>query len=664
MNNTRRALRYLILVALLIAMATGAALWLRRPHAVLMFEDVTPYSGISYTGMTYGAAWGDFDGDGRPDLYLINHLSRESAKLFRNMGEGHFVDVTDKYFASQELAGDKHGAAWADYNNDGREDLVQLMGAVRGVGLERKRLFLNLGTRFEEVGETAGISNPGSRARMPLWFDFNGDGHLDLFEGAEARLDGGSAPFVFLQQEGGKFKAADEMMILASKTAPFCIITALDSDGHPELLCRITTHNQTHNRTAQVFPPKNPAGELDVLPPTAFEDVAAGDFDNDGFIDLFLARKNPPGPVALSHPAINKVLADTRIDQGNADKLVGFSFRSEGELTFRLSSADPSNPLPADQIHIGAHGNHPSGLAFTLSKETAGVPGVASHQPGGQAGIYVGFTPPDRWQVFVTEARQWLADGKSKYQEIQFEVTSSAAVANLNAIGNPVANEEAPARLFMNHAGKLIDESKKRGVNAQLVSAVNVVAGDFNNDMLLDLFVVASDELGKQKNLLLLNRGNGYFEVVADAGGAGGSQVGVGDSVTTVDYDGDGFLDLFVATGGSEGRNFGLPSESGAYHLYHNIGNGNHWIEIDLEGTKSNRDGIGALVYVTAGGVTQVRVQDGGVHHRGQNFQRLHFGLAKYTQINKITVHWPSGVVQELHGIKADQIMRIKEPGA
>lgn len=662
MNKTRRTLRYLVVVVLLIALATGATLWLRRPHAVTLFEEITPYSGIEYVGMTYGAAWGDFDGDGRPDLYVTNHLSREGAKLFRNLGRGHFVDVTDKFFASQDLEGDKHGAAWADFNNDGREDLVQLTGAVRGVGLERKRLFLNLGSKFEEVGETAGVSNPLGRTRMPLWFDINGDGPLDLFEGAEARLDGGSAPFVFLQQEGGTFKPADEKMKLASKTAPFCIVTALGSDNHPDLVCRITTHNQTQNRTAQVFDTATlPMRELDLLPPTAFEDIAAGDFDNDGFIDLFLARKNPPGPVALSHPAINKIIADTRIDQVNADKPVGFSFRSKGELTFRFSSADPSNPFPADQIHIGAHGTHPSSLTFTLSKETGGVVGVAAHQPGGQTGIYVGFTPPDRWMVFVTEARQELADGKSKYQEREFEVTSSAAVSELKAIGDPVAKEEAPARLFMNHAGKLVEESEKWGVNALLVSAVNVVAGDFDNDMHLDLFVVASDEVGKQKNLLLLNRGNGHFEVVPNAGGAAGSQIGVGDSVTTVDFDRDGFLDLFVATGGSEGRNFGLPSESGTYHLYHNIGNGNHWIEIDLQGTKSNRDGIGALVYVTAGGVTQVRVQDGGVHHRGQNFQRLHFGLAKNTQIEKIKVQWPSGRVQVLDKIAPNQILRIKE---
>ncbi len=89
--------------------------------------------------------------------------------------------------------------------------------------------------------------------------------------------------------------------------------------------------------------------------------------------------------------------------------------------------------------------------------------------------------------------------------------------------------------------------------------------------------------------------------------------------------------------------------------------NGNHWIEIDLEGTRSNRDGIGARVEVTAGGVTQTRLQDGGVHERSQNHSRLHFGLGPNSQIDRLTIHWPSGVVQQLSGVAADQLLRVQE---
>lgn len=655
-NKPKRSLRYFIPIAAVFLIAASFFFLRGRDAVAPLFEDVTAYSGINYLGMTYGAAWGDFDGDGLSDLYMTNHLN--GAQLFRNMGSGHFSDVTDKFFSRQDLLGDKHGAAWADFDNDGHRDLIQLTGAVRGVGSEPKRLFLNRGTRFEEIAEKAGVSNLFGRTRMPLWFDFNGDGRLDLFQGAEARLDNQSAPFIYLQQDG-KFASSDDTLKFSSRTVPFCIITSLKNDNHSDLVCRVSAHS----RTAQIFDiTAKPAQELDLLPPSAFEDVAAGDFDNDGLIDFFMARKNPAGSVAFGQPGSNEIIADTWIDQTNIGKLLGFSFRSAGQLTFDATSVWPSDMLTPEHIHIGGRAMHPNSLHFNLSAETGRIKGTAPYQPGQQTGVYVGLTSPDQWQIYISGTSENVAGGKSKYQQIAIKVTSSETISDLKAIGEPAKPEEAPARLFMNRGDKLAEESEKRGVNARPVATVNVVAGDFNNDMHLDLFVIASGEIGKQENLFLLNRGNGHFDVVPKAGGAAGEKAGVGDSVTTADFDGDGFLDLFVANGGSMGRSEGPPSEGGAYHLYHNLGNGNHWIEMDLEGTASNRDGIGARVDVTAGGVTQVRVQDGGVHYRGQNSQRLHFGLARNAQIEKIKIHWPSGTVQELTKVAADQLIRIKEP--
>jgi len=84
-------------------------------------------------------------------------------------------------------------------------------------------------------------------------------------------------------------------------------------------------------------------------------------------------------------------------------------------------------------------------------------------------------------------------------------------------------------------------------------------------------------------------------------------------------------------------------------------------VAIDLEGVRSNRDGIGAVVRVTAGGVTQTRLQDGGVHNRSQNHSRLHFGLGANTRIEKIEVKWPSEVVQTLGPLTANHIVQIRE---
>jgi hypothetical protein len=648
-----RRLHAMSLVAVLILTAgcSGA------DKEIALFERVPQAGGLEqYVGMTYGAAWGDYDRDGLPDLYVTNHLNE--ARLFRNTGGGTFADTSRDVFEPGALGGDKHGIAWADFDNDGRPDLVELTGAEKGLGSERKRLFHNVGSRLVDVAEPMGVLNPYGRTRDPLWVDFDGDGRLDLFHGAEARFDDRTPAFLYVQRDGG-FAAADTVTF-ADRSVPFCLLAELTGDDHADLLCRVVGRN----RTAQAFDlTTRPPRALDLLPATAFEDVAVADFDNDGRLDLFLTRKNPPGPVALAQPSANEILADVWIDKALADRPMGFGFRSAGQLSVRVEAANPTAAVTPERIHLGAQGAHPAGIAFDLSAATPGIAGLAPDQPGRETGVYIGLTAPDYWEVRVTAPREALLAGEPKYQQIALKVAATEPITKLGAAGEASKDEAAPARLFMNRDGKLVEESEKRGVNARLVPGMNVVAGDFDNDMDVDLFVLASGEIGKEENLLLLNDGKGHFDVVRVAGGAAGSRIGVGDSVTTVDFDGDGFLDLLTATGASMGRSLGLPSEAGGYQLYRNLGNGNHWIEIDLEGRQSNRDGIGAIVRITAGGINQVRLQDGGVHRRGQNHSRLHFGLGKRSQVDRITVYWPSGLIQELRGVAANQVLRISESG-
>ncbi|MBI5752376.1 MAG: CRTAC1 family protein [Hydrogenophilales bacterium] len=618
-----------------------------------VFEDITAQSGLgAYEGMTHGAAWGDYDGDGRPDLYVTNHL--RLAMLFRNLGGSRFGDVTAEVMNPNDLGGDKHGAAWADFNNDGQLDLVQLTGAIQGVGVEPKRLFVNEGGKLVERAAQLGVDNPPGRTRMPLWLDIDQDGKLDLFQGAEARFDDLTPPFLYSQQ-GGHFADATPRLKPDSRSAPFCVLTALNVDRYPEVVCRL----MGKGRPVQIFDTStSPARTLDLLPNSAFDDVVAGDFDNDGRIDLFLARKNPGGRVALARSSESVLTAQIELSPRTLDQPTAFRFRSAGALDFTLAGQNPGDLAPAD-IRLGENAAKPAGLTFALAADAAhGLP----KPPGGdRPGVLIGSPKPGHWQVEF-HARPELFGGKAKSRYLTIRVRSKEPIDDVEALGDGAKDETAPARLFMNRDGKLVEEADKRGVNAVPVTAVNAVAGDFDNDMDLDIFVLGSGDAGKTANLLLLNNGKGEFNVVRHAGGASGWLVGVGDSVTTADVDGDGFLDLLTASGGSMGRSLGLPSDNGRYQLFRNVGNGNHWLMIDLEGTRSNRDGIGAVVRVTAGGVTQMRVQDGGVHERSQTHSRLHFGLAKHAQVDKITVQWPSGTVQELNGIKADQILRIKEP--
>jgi hypothetical protein len=621
-----------------------------------VFQDVSTASGIALqTGMTHGAAWGDFDGDGRPDLYVTNHLNE--ARLYRNAGGGRFDDVTARHFDPEHLGRDKHGAAWADFDNDGRLDLVQLTGAVRGLGAEGKFLFRNTGDRFVDVAEPMGVFNPYARTRMPLWLDLDNDGKLDLLHGAEARFDDQTPPFAF-RQTGTGFEPAEGALAFNSRSVPFCVLAELTGDHRPELVCRL----MGQGTALQVFDLSGaPAKVMAALPQTAFEDVAVADFDNDGRLDLFMARKNAPGSVALGRPSERQVVASVAIDGQHVDKPMGLRFRAAGPVRVKVAGGNPAYPLKAEDVFVGASASHPAGLEFDVDPAIGALAGAT---PGARAGIHIGFAAPDQWEVRVTASREALAAGKPRVQEVQVLVTAPGVLANLEAVG-PVQDEAAPFRLFMNRGGELVEESEKRGVNARLVAGMAVVAADFDNDMDVDLFVLASGDIGQQENLLLLNDGKGHFKVVKGAGGAAGSASGVGDSATTADIDGDGFLDLLLANGGSMGRSLGLPSDGGGYQLFRNAASsGNHWLMIDLEGTRSNRDGIGAVVKVTAGGVTQTRMQDGGVHHRGQNHARLHFGLAKQAQAEKISVRWPSGAVQELQAVKADQVLRVREPAA
>lgn len=104
-----------------------------------------------------------------------------------------------------------------------------------------------------------------------------------------------------------------------------------------------------------------------------------------------------------------------------------------------------------------------------------------------------------------------------------------------------------------------------------------------------------------------------------------------------------------------------LLVENAPYELLKNEGNDNHWLQIDLEGVYSNRDGIGSKVYVTAGNVTQLRQQSGGMHDQVQNDSRLHFGLAENTQVDEIRIEWSSGIVQTIEDVVADQILTVTE---
>jgi hypothetical protein len=151
-------------------------------------------------------------------------------------------------------------------------------------------------------------------------------------------------------------------------------------------------------------------------------------------------------------------------------------------------------------------------------------------------------------------------------------------------------------------------------------------AGDFDNDMDVDPYLVSARSR-QSREPALREPGQRHLVRVPDAGGAAGRLAQVGSSASAT-------WPPSPTTTSTASSISSWPTDccisgraGGPDKLYHNLGNGNHWLEIDLAGTASNHDGVGAKVYVTAGGKT-AQGANGGYHRWSQDHQRLHFGLA------------------------------------
>jgi hypothetical protein len=167
---------------------------------------------------------------------------------------------------------------------------------------------------------------------------------------------------------------------------------------------------------------------------------------------------------------------------------------------------------------------------------------------------------------------------------------------------------------------------------------------DFNRDTWSDLWIGSSND--DELTLLYLNKGDGTFEhhEQVDFGGL----VSRGGSVS--DYDGDGDVDVF------------LWANDGASQLYQNNPvDENHWVEVKLYGTESTWDAIGATVFVTSGGVRQMRRVSGGDSAHSQMDAILHFGLADVATIDLLEVEWPTGTRQAFANVPVDDLLRIDE---
>jgi enediyne biosynthesis protein E4 len=184
---------------------------------------------------------------------------------------------------------------------------------------------------------------------------------------------------------------------------------------------------------------------------------------------------------------------------------------------------------------------------------------------------------------------------------------------------------------------------------------------DYDNDGARDIFMANGHVLDNiqryhadtqyaEPKLMFRNNGHGIFENVSDRLGLDFQLPRVSRGAALADFDNDGDLDILVSNNGQAPQ-----------LLRNDGGNLNHWLEIFLIGTKSNRDGVGARVKVTAGDLIQFDQKKGGMSYQSAQDPRLHFGLGQHTTIDAIEIFWPSGSVTKLSTLKSDRIVAVKE---
>ncbi len=622
----------------------AGSLYTTGTSAQLAFDDVTTTAGMEYSGESYGASWGDMNADGRPDLFVSHH--RNPSSLYINLGNGSFQNRRSDVDVWQRIpSADVHGGTWADYDNNGRLDLVISAGSKKDTDF-----LINDGTKLSNHIADFTFDKREWGGRFPFWFDYNNDGLLDL--GMVVQED----KIQLHEQVGGDFERRNFHTGHQCVDGDWSMLADMTQDGRLDWVCVTADALPQH-----VYDLSGglPFKERTVLANVVggINDVAIADFDGDLIMDLFALR----GKVRVNGAAISGPKSVEAHFTNSGAQATGMTFKSSGDLSIELHWSGPN----VNQVFIGAGGKHPPAtdpgepIRMLLSASDPKSQGLMAYDPASNRGVFVGYNPATGTWTYVNSG-----GGSGNFSYTYSFIDSTLAVSDLNVFGVP-GNQKAVVPAMVKYAGtRYTDQIAGTGLDhAVLCNAV--AAADFDNDMDVDLYYVCREGAANLPNRLYLNDGTGRFKAASapfGAEGPVGTGVGLGENVAISDFNVDGFMDLYVTNGLAL-----YPEEpygnGGPDKLYRNRGNSNRWIELDLVGVRTNRDGIGAIVTATAAGKTQKREQNGGYHRWAQNDARIHFGLGSNQTVN-LRIEWPSGAVGNYTNVASNALYEAVEGAA
>jgi len=524
----------------------------------ITFRDITAAAGIRFThnngafGKKYlpetmgpGVAFIDYDGDGWPDIFLVNgmdwpgHEAKHSTpKLYHNNHDGTFTDVTHKAGLDVEMFG--MGVAVGDFDNDGWDDLF-----VTAYG--QNRLLHNNGNgTFTDVTAKAGLSGISEFSTSAAFVDYDRDGRLDLVVGnyVQWSIDG------------------DLYCTLDGKSKSYCT---------PESY-KGTAVRLWHNRGDGTFEDVTKKAGLGE-PTSKTLGIAMLDYDGDGWPDLLLSNDTQPNKLYRNNG--NGTFTEKAVVAGVAYAEDGIARAGMG-----VDAADYD------------HSGHPSLLITNFSNQMLSL----YHNEG--KGLFVDEAPRSE----IGRASLLTLGFGCFFFDYDLDGWPDVLVAN----------------------GHIDPDIERVQANVKYAMAPH----------------------------LFRNEGGGKFSEVTRAMGAGFNAPMVARGAAYADVMNDGRLDLLIGTNG------------GATHLFRNVAGGgtaNHSLRIKLVGTKSNRDGIGATVLLTAGGVTQTEMMRSGSSYLSASELVLTFGLGQRDKADAVEIRWPSGQVEQLKDVAAGQTVTITE---
>jgi len=430
--------------------------------------------------------------------------------------------------------------------------------------------------------------------------------------------------------------------------------------------------------------------------------MTVGDYDNDGFPDLFVLGY---GRCILYHNNGNGTFTDvtTRAGVENsgrwASSAAWFDYDNDGRLD--LVIANYVDWSPERNFYCGDQG--PGMRSYCHPDDFRGQPPTLYHnngdgtftdvsrhsglglKGGNGLGVVTFDYDDDGWQdIFIANDHMpnflFHNNRDGTFREVGYAAGVAVSADGLFEAGMGTDAADATgsgrmdltvthldmqlARFYQNLGDQTFDDATLRskiGYATYHMSGFGTRFMDYDNDGARDLFMANGHVLDNiqryhadtryaEPKLMFRNNGHGVFENVSDLLGPDFQLPRVSRGAAAADFDNDGDLDILVNNNGQAPQ-----------LLRNDGGNSNHWLQILLIGTKSNRDGVGARVKVSAGNLILHDQRKGGMSYQSAQDPRLHFGLGPHSNVDAIEIFWPSGSVTRLATIKSDQIIAVNE---